>query len=717
MFYFNKELKEFRKRIDNALSDKVLYNNLDIFFHNYKKSHKRAYEGLDFQVLREEINKIREYSKSERLKLFEIFKDNVERAGAIVYEAKDSKDACRYIANVCKKHNTKYVVKSKSMTAEEIKLNPYLEQEGIIPIETDLGEWIIQLAKERPSHMIMPAIHKNSQQVAKLFKEHIGEDVDENDIEGMVRIARKQLREYYFKASVGITGANVAVAETGTIGIVTNEGNGRLTTSIPPVHIVILGYEKLVRNFQEALKIIRVLPKNATGQIISVYVSWIKGAIESINNPEGKKEIHFVFIDNGRLDLFENPVLKEAFKCIRCGSCANVCPAYGVVGGHVFGHIYTGPIGVVLTAMYHGEEKAKDLLNMCTGCRSCSNICPVNIDVQKLIADLNAGVVEKRGVTPVKKILFSSILGKPKRLKRVAKIGSIVAKPMTREYHIKTSVIPPPHNFRALPTLSSISFSELFNNLKTSSPLSPFKKVLFYPGCAIEYIYPHIGISMVKLLHKLNIQVDIPKKLVCCGLPAIHSGDKKNAKKIIINNVFYMKDPDYYDNYIVLCPTCGSTIKDLFPELLSDRIDDFKIAKRIALKLKMFSEFLEEINVRLEIKEDMKCTYHIPCHQIRGLNFSPESMLKNILGESFVPLPDADACCGFGGSFSVDFPEVSKAILDKKIQNIISTKADIVLTECPGCILQIEGALLKHDIDIKVMHLSYFFDNYTNIAT
>ncbi len=711
MFYSKYPL---RKKIQGALSDSILQENLNTFFHNYKESHKKAYEGLSFGELRENINKIRNCSKEERIELFNIFKKNVEKTKAIVYQAKDSRDACRYIASVCKKHNTEYVVKSKSMTAEEIGLNQYLEKQGIKPIETDLGEWIIQLAKEKPSHMIMPAIHKNRQQVAKLFREYTKEDVDENDIEKMVKIARKQLREYYFKATVGITGANVAVADTGTIGIVTNEGNARLTVSIPPVHIVVLGYEKIVRNFEDALNIMRVLPKNATGQIISVYVSWIKGSMNSIKNESGQKETHFVFVDNGRLSLFDNPLLKEAFKCIRCGSCANVCPAYGVVGGHVFGHIYTGPIGVVLTAMYHGEEKAKELLNMCTGCKACSDICPANIDIQKLISELNAGIVAKKGLDPVKKIVFSNVLSKPTTLKSIARIGSIISKPIVKQSHIMSSIVPKRHNFRVLPSLNKTSFSDMFSKLNIYLP-NPLKNVLFYPGCAIEYIYPEIGISMVKLLYKLNINVDIPTKAVCCGLPAMHSGDKVSAKKSIINNINYMRNPDYYDSYIVLCPTCGSTIKELFPQMLSDRLDDFKKAKKIAPKLKMFSEFLEDLNVELKVKGNAKCTYHVPCHQTRGLHFSAESMLKSILKDNFVHLKDADTCCGFGGSFSIDFPEISNAILEKKITNIISSRADLLLTECPGCIMQIRGGLMKRDINIKVVHLSEFFEKYIEI--
>ncbi len=701
MFYHD----GFSSRVKKALQDGVLQNNLDTFYHNYIEAHRKAYEGLSFDKLRKEVSLIKHKPQEEIMELFELFRENVKKTGATVYRARDSKDACDYIVNVCKKHNAEYVVKSKSMTAEEIGLNRALEEAGIKPVETDLGEWIIQLAGETPSHMIMPAIHKNRKQVSHLFREHLGIDVDENDIEGMVKIARKHLREFYFKATVGISGANVAVAETGTIGIVTNEGNGRLTTSIPPVHIVVLGYEKLVRNFGEALKILRVLPKNATGQVISVYVSWIKGAIESIK-AGGKKELHFVFVDNGRLAYLNNPILKEAFKCIRCGSCANVCPVYGVVGGHVFGGVYTGPIGVILTSMYHPSEETKRLLSLCAGCKTCNSICPAQVDIQGLIEKINAGFTERYGMNPAKKMLFSKVLTKPTNMKTVAKIGSIITKSKTIG-----RVIPDEHNFRELPSLSGESFTSRFKK-EIKNPKNPIRRVFFYPGCAIEYIYPEIGIAMAKLLTRLNVAVDIPPVSVCCGLPAMHAGDEKSAKASALGALKHMGLPDLYDNYIVLCPTCGSTIKKLFGELTANLPHAYRKSRSIVSKLLMLSNFIESLNVNLRIKDNLKVTYHTPCHQVRGLGFSAEDFLKNILGEHFLKLRDSDRCCGFGGSFSIDHPGVSAAILEKKIENIKESGADILVTECPGCIIQIKGGILRKGLSVQVMHIAELLESY-----
>ncbi len=709
---------ELRLRIERALSDSVLRNNLDVFYHNYKESHRRAYEGFDFNKLKREVGKIKFLSKEERLKLFEEFKKNVEQAGAKVFEAKSSKEACDYIVSVCKRHNSEYVVKSKSMTAEEIGLNAYLEKNGIKPVETDLGEWIIQLAKETPSHMIMPAIHKNRKQVARLFREHLGVQVEDDDIEGMVKIARHYLREFYFKARVGITGANVAVSETGTVGIVTNEGNGRLTTTIPPVHIVVLGYEKLVKTFKEALKIIRVLPKNATGQIISVYVSWIKGAVESLSNPEGRKEIHFVFVDNGRKALMGNPYFDEAMKCIRCGSCANVCPSYGVLGGHVFGHIYTGPIGAILTSFYHDDRRAMEILSLCCGCKACSEICPAGIELSELIADIYGGLKLKYGNNKIRSSIYSNILSKPGALKSTAKIGSLVLKSVEKKSHLKGKLTPKRHDFRVLPLPKSKSFSAVFK--EKLEPLQEKKergkRVFFYPGCAIEYVYPEIGLSMVRLLNRMGLSVSIPDKMVCCGFPAIHDGDKIAAKKIIRNNTLYLPKQDDFDYFLILCPTCGTTIKSLFSQFTLDMPKEYERVKGIENRIVNFSKLLDRLGLTVKTKGDVLFTYHVPCHQNRGLHFSGEGFLRKILPQFYIPMRDRDRCCGFGGSFSIDYPEVSKAILDKKIENIVSTSASVVVTECPGCIMQIRGGIMKRGLPIEVLHLSEFLDRYVEVV-
>lgn len=705
-------------QIEEKLNDKVLYHNLKGFATAYKTSKENAYKGLDFDLLRNRVHDLKDRDLNKVMQQFNQFKENVESHGSKVFQAKTGEDACKYIADVMKSHGAKYMVKSKSMTSEEIQLNQYLEKEGLSPIETDLGEWILQIAKEHPSHMVMPAIHKTRQQVAAIFSDYIEEEVDPNDIKAMVEIARQFLRDSYFKAGVGMTGANVAVASTGTIGLITNEGNARLSSTVPPVHIVLVGYEKLCDDFGQALDIVRVLPKSATGQIITSYTTWIKGRNPSYKNEEGIKETHYVFLDNGRLAFFEHPQFKEALKCIRCGSCANICPAYEMVGGHVYGDRYIGSIGLILTALYQGDEAAKDILKMCIGCRACSFNCPSGIDLQSLISDLKLVVGKKYGINPIKKKVFKNVVAKPKTMKSLLGMGATFQYPLTTTHQLNQEsiiksipLLPEEMNFRKFPALASKTFSKRF--VKDGyDQFSSQRKVLFYPGCAIEYFYPEMGLVMVKLLQKSGIQVDIPKTASCCGIPAIASGDPDHAKSMIFNTLNSLENKDEYEALLVLCPTCGGAIKHEFTDFAKADPDQYKKASQLGEKVTPLGKFLEDNDIKFKVLGHKKVTYHTPCHDTRSLDYSAEVFLSSILGEQFIPLTDSNVCCGFGGTYSLDFASISNGILNKKIENIEATEAEILLTDCPGCVMQINGGLMHQKKAVKVMHLTEFIENH-----
>lgn len=694
--------------IKRSLNDKILYTNLKNFASAYKASKANAYAGLDFPAMAKEMNSLKALTRERAENLFEEFKANAEKNGATVYRAADSLDACRYIEKICREKDAGSVVKSKSMTSEEIKLNAYLEKNGIKPVETDLGEWILQLAGEHPSHMVMPAIHKSRGQVADLFNALLSAGLDRENIAAMVKTARHALRNSYFEAGAGLTGANVAVASTGTIGLVTNEGNARLSATVPPVHFVLLGYEKLVPDFRTALKVIRMLPKSATGQRISTYTTWIKGQVPCEASATGHKEVHYIFLDNGRLAFLDHPLFAEALKCMRCGSCANVCPAYEMVGGHVFGHVYLGAIGLIMTAMFHGEEKARDILKMCIGCRACSTNCPSGIDLQKIIAELNVNMGSKFGLNPLKKFLYSNILSSGKRFRVIMKAGSILAAPLTAGGRIKKIPFAGREiNFRELPSIKQKTFTDI--NGQRINPSAAKGRVFFYPGCAVEYFYPQMGTALVSFLEKQGYQVDTPDKATCCGLPAIHGGDGEGGRKTISACLAQMKNPDDYKAYLVLCPSCGFAVKEDFKHYTEDKPEDFKKAGLISDKVKSLAMFIKEEGLtNIPFNKGAKVTYHTPCHQKRGLGSSAEELLSSLLGENFIPMTDSDVCCGFGGSWSVEYPGISAGILDKKTENIDKTGADTVLTDCPGCVIQISGGLGKKGKNINVMHLSEF---------
>jgi iron-sulfur cluster protein len=246
------------------------------------------------------------------------------------------------------------------------------------------SEWVIQLAGETPSHLIAPMVHKTREQVAELFSTETGQDIPA-DVSVLVKVARERLRQAFIDADIGISGANIAIAESGTLVLVSNEGNGRLVTTLPPVHVAIVGIEKIVPTLEDATAILRVLSRSATGQKLTSYVSYITGPSRTADieltlatGVHGPEEVHIVLLDNSRWAAREDPELREALQCIRCGACSNVCPPYQVVGGHVFGHIYTGPIGLIMTAMHHGLEHAAGPQSLCVSCNACEVVCPAN---------------------------------------------------------------------------------------------------------------------------------------------------------------------------------------------------------------------------------------------------------------------------------------------------------------------------------------------------
>jgi len=327
-------------------------------------------------------------------------------------------------------------VKSKSMATEEIHLNEALEAAGVTPVETDLGEYIIQLAHERPSHIIAPAIHKTKGQVAELFTRELKRPA-EPDPEALTRIARGELREKFLQADLGITGANFAVAETGTVVLVTNEGNGRMVTSLPRVHVAVMGVEKVVPSFSDLMVFLAILAKSATGQKLSVYTSMVQGPRRA-GELEGPEEFHLVLLDGGRIAQIDGP-LREALSCLRCGACLNVCPVYRQIGGHAYGYTYPGPIGILLTAMLEGTPAVKDLAHASSLCGACADACPVRIDIPRMLIELRREVDEKKIAPWTERIAFTllaKLLQSPRLYRLAARLGRVLQRPFTRDGRI-----------------------------------------------------------------------------------------------------------------------------------------------------------------------------------------------------------------------------------------------------------------------------------------
>jgi len=286
------------------------------------------------------------------------------------------------------------------MITEEIHLNSYLHEQGITVVETDLGEYIIQLARESPSHIIVPAVHKTRKQVGELFAEKLGCEYTEDPF-ALTKIARRVLRDEFISADAGISGANFAVADSGSIVLVTNEGNGRMVTTLPPLHIAVLSVEKIIPSLADLPRMLRTLPRSATGQTLTSYVSVITGPRKPGENT-GASELHIVILDNGRSEIV-NGEFREILKCIRCGACMNVCPVYRTVGGHAYATTYPGPMGIILTTLLERMERAHTLLDATTLCGACAEVCPVKIPLPKLLRRLRELRVEQGFTTQMER--------------------------------------------------------------------------------------------------------------------------------------------------------------------------------------------------------------------------------------------------------------------------------------------------------------------------
>jgi L-lactate dehydrogenase complex protein LldF len=353
-----------------------------------------AAQGGDFEALREAGRELRNRVLADLDLWLEKFESNATARGAIVLWAKDGAEACRLIVDIAKKHGVKKATKSKSMLSEEAGLNQALEAAGIQPVETDLGEYILQINdNEPPSHIIAPVVHKSKEEIAELFA-RVHKKPRLTDIGEMTREAREVLREHFLSADMGISGGNFLVAETGSVALVTNEGNGRMVTTVPKVHVVITGIEKVIPTLEDLSLLLRLLIRSATGQPISNYVSLLSGT-KAEADLDGAAHMYFVLVDNGRADLLAGE-FNDMLRCIRCGACMNHCPVYQTIGGHAYGWVYPGPMGSVLTPLYMGMENALDLPHAATLCNQCGVVCPVKIPLPELLRTLREKQVERK---------------------------------------------------------------------------------------------------------------------------------------------------------------------------------------------------------------------------------------------------------------------------------------------------------------------------------
>ncbi len=382
---------EFRERAAVAAGDSALHRKLDNASFRFLAKRREVFAGLaDGEARRDRARAVKAQAIAALPELLAELETRVVANGGTVHWAADADEACGVVLALAARAGVRLVVKGKSMVSEEIHLNDRLAEAGIEAVETDLGEYIVQLAGEPPSHIITPAIHKSQDDIATLFSAKLGIP-HQDTAEALTAAARQVLRDKFLAADMGITGVNFAVAESGTLVVVENEGNGRLALTLPRLHVALMGIEKVIARDEDLAPMLELLPRSATGQTLTSYVSLVRGP-RSADALDGPSELHLVIIDNGRTRVLADPALREALYCLRCGACLNACPVYRRVGGHAYGYAYSGPIGAVLAPAMLGLGAAPDVAFASTLCGACRDVCPVRIDIPELLLGLRARV-------------------------------------------------------------------------------------------------------------------------------------------------------------------------------------------------------------------------------------------------------------------------------------------------------------------------------------
>ncbi len=465
----------FRSKAAQTLADAQIQQSIEHVYTGFFKGRLAAAGETDnWEDLRTKGKAIKDHTIAHLDYYLDLLATNVEKNGGSVFFANDAEEARQHIIKLAHKREIKTVIKSKSMVSEEMGLAEAMTDEGFETVETDLGEYIIQLANETPYHLIAPAVHKSRADVAKLLDDNYKDGDRVPDATELTMMARKKLRGVFERADMSVTGVNFAVAESGSIALVTNEGNGRMSTTVPRVHVAVMGMEKIVPSIQDLSTMLRILIRSATGQRISTYVTMVNEARKQ-DEEEGPEEFHLVIMDNGRQKLLEDPQMRESLNCIRCGACLNACPVYRKVGGHAYGWVYPGPIGAIVSPVLTGVKDASNLPSASSLCGACHDACPVKINIPRMLLELRYRTAEgstdkeERSSSATERRIWKTwrigMMGR-KRFDMAARLANLALRPFAQNGWLK----------KAPPPISGWTSSRDFPTVSPSSLKSRLKK-------------------------------------------------------------------------------------------------------------------------------------------------------------------------------------------------------------------------------------------------
>jgi len=691
------------ENIERALEEKPKRTALYRAMKRGRDSRNAAVDALPGgEAFRREVRTIKLRCLEQQEDLVQKFAKKIQERGTSVFMAKDGAEAIQYILKIAAERDAKVVAKSKSLTSEEIDVNRPMEEAGMEVIETDLGELIIQKVHEKPFHLVFPAVHKTVGEVADIFKKVTGEDVPP-DVDAIMKVVRRYLRPIFLNADIGMTGANVGIAENGAIVIETNEGNARLVSSIPDVHICIMGREKIVDTIDDALQMMLAHPISAVGQHLTTYVTFLAGRSPlGEGGRGGGRESHIIILDNGRTRMAKDPLFKDALNCIRCGACMNICPTYGVVGGHTFGYIYPGPIGIPWTAEIHGLEKAGEFASLCIACDLCKEICPVEIDIPMMIAAVKERFHKTNPQPRVNRVLMAS--------EKFSKLGSATA-PVSnwllrnRVFRRAMEILLGIDHRRELPPFNRNTLARQFQ-MRGPSPLSNQAfRVVFFSDIYANYNAPELGMAAIEHLEALGCEVVLPAQK-WCGFPFIGYGDLKQARRVALENIRFLLPYAEQGYYIVATePTAAYCLKISYPKLMYERQDAETVARQTC-EFFEFVELLEKASPPKEISDSTlkgrRFGFHISCHQRPlGAGLHAIDFLKRRGAE--VKLIETGTCCGMAGTFGLKKGvlgyELSQAIGEPLFQSFEDAGVEAIVTESSVC-----GIHLKEGTGLDVWH-------------
>jgi len=680
-----------------------------------------------FERARDDARAIKERAIEELPEHLKVLEAKIEAQGGQVHHAEDGAAAGRIVSEIAEQHGVRRIVKVKSMTSEEIDLNAALEEEGLSVRETDLGEYIIQITGDRPSHITAPIIHKSVEEVRYAFIESLGTSDVPHEPEELTQLARRVLRDDFLAADMGISGANFLLADTGTVVVITNEGNGRLTTQLPPVHVVIAGIDKVLPSARDLLPFLQLLPRSATGQLLTTYLSFISapGWADSPFVAGKKRHFHLVLLDNGRTEMRDDATLREALYCIRCGACMTVCPPYQALGGHVYGgHTYHSGIGNAWEAGTRGLDEAAGFNDLCTTCSRCQDVCPVHIDIPWMNAVLRGriaatgrprrGIVEERSLGKLLPDaedhglkLRSRFFGNPLRVYQMASAWAPLSTWIARLWPSRLLMrwvvgidrrrrLPLPgrtrladwHRKRGGTVLQARSEAEKFAPVAGRTPGSGDSAdvggapLVLVADCHMDYLDVEVGKAAVSALEKLGFEVALVAGQ-CCGRAALSQGMLGTAREQA-TGLHGVLEPLVAAGLPVIGvePSCLAALVDEHPRLMSG---DAVVERRVAGSCRELLEFIEEIvkqrGAEVFLQEDevepIVVILHGHCQQkTMGWLEPAQSLLGKVPGIE-VRVTTAE-CCGMAGSFGykADFVDVSIELGNRLLQEIDTLQAE-----------------------------------------